>query len=275
MAFTYIGNELVKNVYSSEALNWDDTNGALSLPIIKFKRSGIYVGKYNGEVTPVYETNNYDFDISDAGVVFYTDKKTIDIKPYGTYNGCEIADRCYVSGVVLTVSGNIQNHINSLPDRVYHNNKSTFDNNSNYYPLISPTTAAQSTSAWTYSKFYINNTAATFNNLRVNSTNGFYETSDETLKNVVKDIDVNFDSLLLIPKFYFTWKDGNDEVNIGTSAQKLAEIYPELVSSGSDDKLSVDYAKLSIIALKAVDELHKENLELKERLRLIEEKLGI
>ena len=95
------------------------------------------------------------------------------------------------------------------------------------------------------------------------------------MKNVIKNVDVDFDSLQLIPKFYFTWKDGNDEVNIGTSAQKLAEIYPELVSRGSDGKLNVDYAKLSIIALKAVDELHKENDELRERISRIEKLLNI
>ena len=62
--------------------------------------------------------------------------------------------------------------------------------------------------------------------------------------------------------------------NIGTSAQKLQAVYTELVSE-SEGYLRVDYAKLSVIALAAVDKLHEENEELKERLRKIEEKLGL
>ena len=55
----------------------------------------------------------------------------------------------------------------------------------------------------------------------------------------------------------------------------LLQYYPELVDEDEDGKLTVDYAKLSIIALAAIDDLHKENLELKERLKRIEEKLGL
>ena len=62
---------------------------------------------------------------------------------------------------------------------------------------------------------------------------------------------------------------------IGTSAQKLKEIYPELVSESEDGKLAVSYEKLSIIALAAIDKLYKENEELKDRLKRIEEKLGL
>ena len=62
---------------------------------------------------------------------------------------------------------------------------------------------------------------------------------------------------------------------IGTSAQKLREIYPELVSENEDGKMAVSYEKLSIIALAAIDKLHKENEELKVRLKRIEEILGL
>jgi hypothetical protein len=55
----------------------------------------------------------------------------------------------------------------------------------------------------------------------------------------------------------------------------LREIYPELVSENEDGKMAVSYEKLSIIALAAVDKLHKENEELKDRLKRIEEKLGL
>ena len=103
----------------------------------------------------------------------------------------------------------------------------------------------------------------------------FYETSDERLKYFTSDVDVDFDKLKSIPKKYFMWKNREmDPTNIGTSAQKLQAVYPELVTE-SEGYLRVDYAKLSVIALAAVDKLHEENEELKERLRKIEEKLGL
>ena len=67
---------------------------------------------------------------------------------------------------------------------------------------------------------------------------------------------------------YFTWKN-SDELNIGTGAQSLCNIYPELVTE-VDGKLRVDYSKLSVIALAAIDKLYEENLELKSRMDKLE-----
>lgn len=112
----------------------------------------------------------------------------------------------------------------------------------------------------------------------VRCSTGFYETSDERLKDFKGSIDVDFDKLKQIPKEYFVWKsDENKQLNIGTSAQKLKEIYPELVIENEDGSLTVSYNKLSIVALKAVDvlnnkcdELEKKNKELEERLCKLE-----
>lgn len=102
-----------------------------------------------------------------------------------------------------------------------------------------------------------------------------YESSDERLKDFGKDVEVDFDAIEKLPKKYFTWKNDESKVqNIGTSAQKLAELYPEIVSV-NDDVYGVSYDRLSIIALAAIDKLHKENVELKERLKKLEEKLGL
>ena len=99
--------------------------------------------------------------------------------------------------------------------------------------------------------------------------------SDETYKVFGEKVEVDFEKLKTIPKVYYTWKDGSDDKpQIGTSAQKLRDIYPEAVSE-VDGKLAVSYHKLSIIALAAIDELHKENEELKARLKAIEDKLGL
>ena len=78
-------------------------------------------------------------------------------------------------------------------------------------------------------------------------------------------------------KEYYTWKEGEDkEMMIGTSAQKLQAVYPELVGVNSETgQLSVDYSKLSVVALKAVDKLYDENQMLKERLERLERILGV
>ena len=145
------------------------------------------------------------------------------------------------------------------------------------------TTVTQSSGISTYYLLGVTNkTASAVTQAYVSSTDIYmqggeiYAASDETLKNFGENIEVDFDKLAEIPKVYYTWKtDVDNKQQIGTSAQKLREIYPELVSESEDGKLAVSYEKLSVIALSAVDKLHKENEELKERLRKIEEKLGL
>jgi hypothetical protein len=98
---------------------------------------------------------------------------------------------------------------------------------------------------------------------------GFFETSDANLKNFNSDIDVDLDKIKLIPKKYFTWKDNDGKQHIGTSAQEVQKIYPELVYD-SDGILTVDYAKLSVIALAAIDKLIDKQKDLEERLERLE-----
>lgn len=104
------------------------------------------------------------------------------------------------------------------------------------------------------------------------NNNNLYATSDERLKNFIDDVPVDFEALKTIPKQYFTWKaDDKNVLNIGTSAQAVKEVYPELVTYNEEkDEYGVDYQKLSIVALAAVDKLHEENQLLKERLDNIE-----
>ena len=104
----------------------------------------------------------------------------------------------------------------------------------------------------------------------MNATNGFYETSDARLKNFKDDINA-LDVVSKIPTKYFTWKkeevtENIDPVlHIGTSAQEVQKIYPDLVTENEEGELSVDYARLSVIALAAIKELKKEIDELKSK----------
>lgn len=93
----------------------------------------------------------------------------------------------------------------------------------------------------------------------VTASQGFFDTSDERLKDFYDDIDVDFDKLKAIPKKYFSWKnDENKEIHLGTSAQEIQKVYPEIVNESADGELSVDYSKLSVVALAAVDKLYNK-----------------
>jgi hypothetical protein len=97
-------------------------------------------------------------------------------------------------------------------------------------------------------------------------------TSDERLKDFKNDVEIDFNKLKQIPKKYFTWKEDiyNDGIQIGTSAQEVEKIYPEIVKE-SDDIKSIDYSKLSIIALAAIDKLNERIIELENKIKELEQ----
>lgn len=104
---------------------------------------------------------------------------------------------------------------------------------------------------------------------RCNATNGFFQTSDARYKTFTGDIEVDFEQLKAVPKKYFYWKDDDSQKQqIGTSAQAIMRVYPELVSKDAETgKYSVDYAKLSVIALAAIDQLN-------EKIEMLEDKIA-
>ena len=94
---------------------------------------------------------------------------------------------------------------------------------------------------------------------------GFFQQSDETLKIFMGDIENALDKANKIPTKYFYWLNMPDGPRqLGTSAQKVQELFPEIVSG--EDKLSVDYSKLAIVALAAVKELTAKVEDLQKQL---------
>lgn len=106
----------------------------------------------------------------------------------------------------------------------------------------------------------------------VQSYGGFFETSDDRLKNFYDNVEIDLDKLAELPKKYFTWKNKeNDNLQIGTSAQAVQQLYPELVNADENGTLSVAYDKLSIIALKGIDVLNAKIKSLETRLEKLEQ----
>ena len=102
----------------------------------------------------------------------------------------------------------------------------------------------------------------------------FYEASDERLKDFENDVNIDFEKLIDLKKKYFTWKKDSNKKELGVSAQEIKELYPEIVSENSDGILSVDYSKLSVISLAAIDKLYIELKQLNSRINDIENKLN-
>ena len=124
-------------------------------------------------------------------------------------------------------------------------------------------------------KLYSTNVTVTPSKSCVNAAGGFYETSDERLKNFSDDVMIDLEKLSSLRKKYFTWKDGHGDQQLGVSAQEVQVLYPELVNEGDDGNLSVDYAKLSVVALSAVDKLYNKQKDLEDKLAKIEKALNL
>lgn len=105
----------------------------------------------------------------------------------------------------------------------------------------------------------------------VNATGGFFQTSDARKKDFGSNVEIDFNVLKSIPKKYFEWKDNPDAgQQIGTSAQDLLRVYPSLVNKDENGYYSVDYARLSIVALAAIDKLNNKIEELENRIESLE-----
>lgn len=84
------------------------------------------------------------------------------------------------------------------------------------------------------------------------------QSSDLRLKENITKLDVDLDKIGEIDKVCFTWKDKDSgDVQIGTTAQSVQEVFPELVHTNSDTGyMSVNYDGLSVVALAAIDKLY-------------------
>lgn len=104
----------------------------------------------------------------------------------------------------------------------------------------------------------------------------FFQASDIRLKNVIAPLKIDIKDILNIPSFYFTYKDKDEDekrISIGTSAQEVQKVFPEIVSENLEGILSVEYDKFGLIALELIKTQQKEIDSLKYELNNLKLKI--
>jgi hypothetical protein len=99
--------------------------------------------------------------------------------------------------------------------------------------------------------------------------------SDIRLKKDFRDLSNSLSSITQLKGYnYYLRNEKNPNLQTGFIAQEIQKIFPELVNTGSDGYLSVDYTGLIPHLVESVKALKSENESLKERLLKIENLLN-
>lgn len=88
----------------------------------------------------------------------------------------------------------------------------------------------------------------------------FNKSSDDSLKKYIKELssDDVVDKLLKIPVRTFTFKNDPDNIHIGTSAQEVENLFPELVTTGADGLKYVDCSTIGLLCVKALQDIYNK-----------------
>ncbi|HXK49204.1 MAG TPA: tail fiber domain-containing protein [Clostridiales bacterium] len=106
------------------------------------------------------------------------------------------------------------------------------------------------------------------------ATNGVIQTSDKRQKSDVKDMEYGLGTLMKMRPVTYYWKDKAERGRkVGLIAQDLLDIVPEVVNIGEDENktLGINYAELTPVLIKAVQDQQKEIVSQNERISRLEE----
>ena len=132
------------------------------------------------------------------------------------------------------------------------------------------------------SKYYLlghstsTNTAdSVYKNANVYMSGGtLYASSDERLKTFIENVDGDPEKIKQIPKVYFYWNNDEEKNRqLGTFAQGLEKVYPELVCKDEDGTRGVSYDKLSVVSLAGIDKLYEMIQELQKKNEGLEKRI--
>jgi len=96
--------------------------------------------------------------------------------------------------------------------------------------------------------------------------------SDERLKENIVDLSYGLDTICNLKPVSFNWVDKEmrgSQKEVGLLAQQVQKYVPEVIGVNSDETLNLDYAKLTPILIKAVQELKTENELLKSQIETL------
>jgi len=100
-------------------------------------------------------------------------------------------------------------------------------------------------------------------------------TSDERLKDIVSTLENSLDAIRNIEPIKYKWNElaekefnyNTNEIELGFKAQQIQKYFPELVTNrGNTDYLKMDYQKMTVVLLSALQELDKKVHELEKKL---------
>lgn len=90
----------------------------------------------------------------------------------------------------------------------------------------------------------------------VSAQNGFFQTSDERLKDVKKELDTQecIELIQSCRKVVYTLKD-DDKEQVGVIAQDVEKTFPQLINTDENGYKSVDYSKLVVVCMEVINYL--------------------
>ena len=100
-----------------------------------------------------------------------------------------------------------------------------------------------------------------------------YYSSDERLKENIKEIENPIEKVKQIRGVEFDWKEGNEEVHefkghdVGVIAQDVEKVMPELVKDREDGYKGVKYEKMVSLLIEGMKEQQKQIEELKSEIQ--------
>ena len=121
--------------------------------------------------------------------------------------------------------------------------------------------------ASTYAAFPIDSLVETTTSI---TAQAFYQTSDYRKKDILESLHPKtcLDMCANIDVVKFNYKDDEQhKERIGVIAQDIEQYFPEVVNTDYDGYKSVDYSKLSVIAIRAIKQLKDEIEELRKLIK--------
>ncbi len=104
----------------------------------------------------------------------------------------------------------------------------------------------------------------------------YYCASDIRLKRDIQELNGTLEKIMNLHPISFVWNEKSEKAgkkDIGISGQEIEKYFPELVFKNDDGYISVDYSKLSVVAISAIKEQQKIIEEQAQKIKILEEKI--